>query len=95
MATMNAALLIVTAMAMRADGRKAFGLCKAPAQALFHSLPTAVPTALSLTLCSRFLGLMSFAARVRVDTLRCLACAFCTCLYFVAVQNEKVLWPQG
>lgn len=37
---MNAALLIVTAMAMRAGGRKAFGLCKAPAQVLFHSLPT-------------------------------------------------------
>lgn len=42
MATLNAALLIVTAMAMREGGRKAFGLCKAPAQAL--SLPTAVPT---------------------------------------------------
>lgn len=38
MATLNAALLIVTAMAMREGGRKAFGLCKAPAQALSHSL---------------------------------------------------------
>lgn len=38
MATLNAALLIVTAMAMREGGRKAFGLCKAPAQALSLSL---------------------------------------------------------
>lgn len=38
---------------------------------LQFTLPTAVPTALSLSLslCSRFSGLMSFAARVRVDTL--------------------------
>lgn len=49
MATLNAALLIVTAMAMREGGRKAFGLCKAPAQALSLSLPT-VGTALSRSL---------------------------------------------
>lgn len=100
MATMNAALLIVTAMAMRAGGRKAFGLCKAPAQALSLSpysslsLQKSLQLSLSLSLQS-VLGFNVLCSPCPCRYFACLACAFCTCLYFVAVQNEKVLWPQG